>query len=114
MRGAGETRVLTDLVALVRHALEPDGQLTPYPAQVRARYEAWLAAGERAGKRFTPEQRWWLDKIAETIGLNLRVEPADFEIDGEFVNRGGRWGAMEALGPEWRAVLEEMNRELTV
>lgn len=114
VRGAGETRVLTDLVALVRHALEPDGQLTPYPAQVRARYEAWLAAGERAGKRFTPEQRWWLDKIAETIGLNLRVEPADFEIDGEFVNRGGRWGAMEALGPEWRAVLEEMNRELTV
>mgnify|MGYP001422900704 CR=1 FL=1 len=112
VRGAAEARVLTDLVALVRHALEPGGELQPYPAQVRARYEAWLAAGERAGKRFTPEQRWWLDKIAETIGLNLRVEPADFEIDGEFVNRGGRWGAKEALGPEWRAVLEEMNEEL--
>ncbi len=114
VRGAGETRVLTDLVALVRHALEPDGQLTPYPAQVRARYEAWLAAGERAGKRFTPEQRWWLDKIAETIGLNLSIVPGDFDNDGEFLARGGRWGVTEALGPEWRAVLEEMNRELTV
>ncbi len=114
VRGAAAPRVLTDLVALVRHALQPAGELTPYPEQVRARYEAWLAAGERAGKAFTPEQRWWLDKIAETIGLNLSVEPEDFDNDGAFMARGGRWGAAEALGPEWRDVLAEMNRELVV
>ncbi len=114
VRGAGAPRVLTDLVALVRHALRPGGELRPYPEQVRARYEAWLAAGERAGKQFTPEQRWWLDKIAETIGLNLGIEPGDFDNDGAFLARGGRWAAAEALGPEWRDVLAEMNRELVV
>ena len=114
VRGVGAPRVLTDLVALVRHALQPDGELLPYPEQVRARYEAWLAAGERAGKRFTPEQRWWLDKIAETIGLNLSVEPGDLDNDGAFLARGGRWGAAEALGPAWQDVLAEMNRELVV
>jgi len=101
-------------VALVRHALEPDGQLTPYPAQVRARYEAWLAAGERAGKRFTPEQRWWLDKIAEQIGLNLQMQPEDFDMVGDFYNRGGRFAAAETLGDDWLALLAEMNRELVV
>jgi type I restriction enzyme R subunit len=114
VRGVGAPRVLTDLVALVRHALQPDGELLPYPEQVRARYEAWLAAGERAGTRFTPEQRWWLDKIAETIGLNLGIEPDDLDNDGAFHARGGRWGAAEALGPAWQDVLAEMNRELAV
>ncbi len=113
VRGAGTPRVLTDLVALVRHALQPDDELAPYPEQVRRRYEAWLAAQEATGKRFTPEQRWWLDKIAATIGLNLAVTAEDFEIDGDFANRGGRWGAMEAFGPAWQDVLAEMNRELS-
>jgi type I restriction enzyme, R subunit len=112
VRGAGRPRVLTDLVALVRHALEPDGALLPYPEQVRERYEAWLAAQEAAGKGFTPEQRWWLDKIAEYIGLNLRISPQDFEIDGDFVNRGGRWGVSAAFGTEWYAILNDLNQEL--
>lgn len=112
VRGIGTQRVLTDLIALVRHALEPDGELSPYPEQVRARYEAWLAAQAQAGQQFSPEQRWWLDKIAGYIGLNLQMTPTDFEIDGDFVNRGGRWGAMAALGPDWLKLLDEMNREL--
>jgi type I restriction enzyme R subunit len=114
VRGAGTERVLTDLVALVRHALQPDGELRPYPEQVRARYEAWLAAGERAGTRFTAEQRWWLDKMAETIGLNLSIEPGDFDNDGEFLARGGRYAVADALGPAWPGVLAELNRELVV
>jgi type I restriction enzyme R subunit len=114
VRGVNMQRVLTDLIALVRHALQPEGELSPYPAQVQARYGAWLAAQEQAGKQFSVEQRWWLDKIAGFIGLNLAIKPGDFEIDGEFVNRGGRWGVMEVLGAEWQELLDEMNRELVV
>jgi type I restriction enzyme R subunit len=112
VRGVNTQRVLTDLIALVRHALQSEGELAPYPAQVQARYEAWLATQEQAGKQFSAEQRWWLDKIAQYIGLNLQMTPQDFEIDGEFVNKGGRWGAMDALGAEWLQLLDEMNREL--
>lgn len=82
--------------------------------QVQARYEAWLAAQEGAGKQFSAEQRWWLDKIAEYIGLNLQITPQAFEIDGDFVNKGGRWGAMDALGAEWQQLLDEMNQNLVV
>ena len=66
MRGVGAQRVLTDLVSLVRHAVELDDELVPYPELVRRRYEDWLAAQEAGGRTFTEEQRWWLDRIAET------------------------------------------------
>ncbi|MCB8943405.1 MAG: DEAD/DEAH box helicase family protein [Ardenticatenaceae bacterium] len=112
VRGTHTQRVLTDLIALVRHALQPEGELAPYPAQVQARYAAWLAAQEGTGKQFSPEQRWWLDKIAQHIGLNLQMTPQDFDLDGEMYGRGGRFGAIDALGADWRQLLAEMNREL--
>ena len=103
---------MTDLVSLVHHALEPEGELRPYPELVQQRYDAWFVSQEQTGKHFTPEQRWWLDKIAEFIGLNLSITPEDFEIDGEFVNRGGRWGAVETIGVNWLQMLDEMNEVL--
>ncbi|HUM68691.1 MAG TPA: type I restriction-modification enzyme R subunit C-terminal domain-containing protein [Chloroflexota bacterium] len=114
VRGLSTQRVLTDLIALVRHALQPDGELAPYPEQVQARYAAWLAAQEQGGKQFNAEQRWWLDKIAQYIGLNLQITPPDFDVDGAFVNRGGRWGAMDALGADWLQLLDEMNAALVM
>ncbi len=106
--------MLTDLISLVRHALQPDVPLAPYPELVQERYEAWLAAQEAAGKSFSEEQRWWLDRIAGTIGLNLHFRADDFEIDGAFYNRGGRFGARDALGEEWLALLVELNAALIV
>ncbi len=44
----------------------------------------------------------------------MGIEPDDLDNDGEFHARGGRWAAAEALGPDWREVLAEMNRELVV
>lgn len=114
VRGVSTQRVLTDLIALVRHALQPDGELAPYPAQVQARYEAWLIAQEQTGKQFSTEQRWWLDKIAQYIGLNLQITPQDFDLDGEMYNRGGRFAAVEALGADWLDLLDEMNHKLVM
>ncbi len=49
MRGLGTKRVLTDIVSLVRHAIQPepgDDILEPYPEIVQRRYADWLAARE--------------------------------------------------------------------
>ena len=114
--------MLTDLVALVRHALQPEGELAPYPEQVQARYEAWLAAQEAAGKRSTPSSAGGWTRSPATIGLNLRIAPEDFEIDGEFVDRGGRWGSDRcagrgvagAAGRMNEALMRTMKREMVV
>ena len=65
------------------------------------------------GRTVTPEQRWWLDRIAAQIGLNLSIEPADFDY-GEFFDKGGRLGAIRALGAEWTILVEQMNNMLAV
>jgi len=111
VRGVNTRRVLADLVSLVRHAIQLDDELKPYPERVAARYRDWLAAQEADGRAFTPEQRWWLDKIAEHIGVNLIVSAEDFNV-GEFFNRGGQVSAMRLFGPKLGTLLEELNTSL--
>ena len=66
-----------------------------------------LAAQERD---FTHEQRWWLDRIAETVGVNLGVTPDDFQVGGMFEHGG--WIAARRLFGEELPVLEELNDAL--
>ena len=111
VRGVNARRVLTDLVSLVRHALQMEDELVPFPERVQARYAEWLDAQEAAGREFTPEQRWWLDRIAAHIGVNVDIRPEDLE-SGEFLQKGGPLGAKRALGADWLQLLEELNRAL--
>ena len=97
VRMTGTKRLLTDLIALVRHAIQPESDLIPYPEQVQARYDAWLAAQRAAGKVFTPAQMEWLNLIAEHMGVNLTVEPGDFN-SGRLFERGGIQAALQAFG----------------
>ncbi len=52
VHGAGERRILADLVSLVRHAAL-DEELEPYPERVQRRYREWLAAQESQGIQFS-------------------------------------------------------------
>jgi type I restriction enzyme, R subunit len=113
VRGVGARRVLTDVVSLVRHAVQLDDELIPYPDRVRARYADWIAAQEASRRAFTAEQRWWLDKIAEHVSVNVSIAPDDFDY-GEFFNKGGRIAAARLFGKGLPALLEELNSALTV
>ena len=108
VRGVSAKRVLTDVVSLVRHAVQLDDELIPYPDRVRARYAEWIAAQEDSGRTFTAEQRWWLDKIAEHMSVTVSIAPDDFDY-GEFFNKGGRIAAACAFGKALPALLDELN-----
>lgn len=111
VRNTSAKRVLTDLVSLVRHAVQPDEELIPYPELVQERYTAWLARQTGTGRAFTEEQRWWLDRIAASIGVNLSVTPRDLDA-GEFRSKGGRVAAVRVFGSDWQRLLDELNQEL--
>jgi type I restriction enzyme R subunit len=111
VRGVNQRRVLTDLVALVRHAVQLDDELTPYPEQVAEHYRDWLSAQEASGRAFNAEQRWWLDRIAEHIGVNLSVRADDLSM-GEFYNKGGQFAALRVFGESLPMLLDELNRAL--
>jgi type I restriction enzyme R subunit len=101
VKGASGRRILTDLVSLVRFAINQDNELVPFPERVNANFKAWLATqqqtpsplrgeGGGGGERFTPEQLKWLEMIRDHIAANLGIEPDDFEY-APFAQQGGPW-----------------------
>jgi len=111
VKGAGTRRILTDLVSLVRYAMHQENELVPYPERVAANFRAWMAQQQAAGKGFTEEQKWWLEKMAEHVASNLGLEAEDFELS-PFNQRGGLGKVHQLFGAELPRVIEAMNREL--
>jgi type I restriction enzyme R subunit len=110
VRGTGQ-RLLTDLVSLVRHALDPDGELVPFPEIVAERYSTWLEEQAAVGRVFTDDQRAWLDRIRDHIAASLQITPEDFEY-APFNQHGGLGAAYAALGDDLDGVLTELNEVL--
>ncbi len=102
--GSGR-RILTDLVQLVRFALDQEDELVPFPEVVRERFDAWVVQQENAGRTFTPEQLAWLERIRDTIASSLGVTRDDFAY-APFAERGGLGKAYELFGEELDPLLE--------
>ncbi|WP_298801892.1 DEAD/DEAH box helicase family protein [uncultured Pseudokineococcus sp.] len=104
---------LTDLVSLLRFTLGQDDELVPYADGVAERYAAWQRQQEQAGVRFTDDETWWLDRMAEVIASSAGIAPDDLET-APFTERGGQDGLLRALGSDRGVELfHELNRELT-
>jgi type I restriction enzyme R subunit len=101
---------LADLVNLVRHALIPACALVPYRDELRERYQAWIEERD-AANTFTPEQREWLDRMAEHIATSLAIEPEDFET-GWFGQHGSLSRAHALFGEKLRPLMVELNERL--
>ncbi len=102
---------LVDVIALVKHALDPQTPLAPVNTTVEERYQQWLADQEKAGATFTTEQRRWLDAIKDHIANSLSIEQEDF--DGvPFSQIGGLGRAYELFGDRLSAILDELNMSL--
>jgi type I restriction enzyme R subunit len=102
---------LVDVIALVKHALDPERPLAPVNLTVEERYQQWLVDQEKAGAKFTPEQRKWLDAIKDHIANSLSIEQDDF--DGvPFSQIGGLGRAYELFGDRLPVILEDLNASL--
>jgi len=110
VRGSGG-RVLTDLVSLVRFALEQADELVPYPELVGERFRAWLLQQENAGRTFTPAQLAWLERIRDHVAASLAISTEDFDYT-PFVEQGGLGKAVELFGDELTPLLDELNEAL--
>lgn len=110
VRGSGG-KVLADIVSLVRYALHQEGELRPFKEQVNERFARWLAAQQKDGRKFTPEQVQWLEAIRDHIAASFAIEVDDFEYV-PFVQRGGFGKAQQVFGNELRPILNELNEVL--
>jgi type I restriction enzyme R subunit len=112
VKGAKQRRLLTDLVSLVRFAMQQTNELVPYPERVQANFKAWLAQHQQTDtNKFTTEQQHWLEMIRDHIAANLGIEIDDFEL-APFNTEGGLGKVHQLFGTELPKVIEELNREL--
>ncbi|MDO9074784.1 MAG: type I restriction-modification enzyme R subunit C-terminal domain-containing protein [Rubrivivax sp.] len=111
VKGASRQRILTDLVSLVRFAMQQDNELLPYPERVAANYKAWLAQQAAAGQVFTPEQQRWLEMIRDHVAANLGVTVEDFEY-APFSQQGGLGRVHQLFGPSLPALMATLNESL--
>jgi type I restriction enzyme R subunit len=111
VKGASGKRILTDLVSLVRFAIRQDNELIPFPDRVNANFNAWLASQEKSSKKFTEEQRHWLEMIRDHIAANLSIETDDFDLV-PFAQHGGLGKVHQVFGDKLNTIIEELNGTL--
>ena len=109
VKGSGG-EVLSDLVALVRHAMIPSSALVPYREEALERYDEWLK-GRGADVAFTAEQRQWLDHMADHISTSLAIEADAFDT-GWFGQQGGLGRAHRIFGEKLKPLMAELNEKL--
>jgi type I restriction enzyme, R subunit len=110
VRGSGQ-RLLTDVISLVRFALEQDDQLIPFRDRVEARFEGWLAMQEQAGPEFTEEQRRWLGWMKDHIATSMGID-ADALTLPPFVEQGGIGRAVQVFGDRLGPLMDELTEVL--
>ncbi len=110
VRGKGGKQ-LVDVIAMVRHAIDPNTQLAPVGMTVDERYQQWMAEKQAAGVTFTADQHKWLDAIKDHIAASLNIEQDDLE-EVPFNSIGGLGRAYELFGDKLNAILDELNVRL--
>lgn len=110
VKGSGR-RVATDLVALVRFALEQENALVPYTETVEQKFAAWVSAQNQQGRTFSADQMAWLERIRDVVATSLAVSRDDFAY-APFAEHGGLGGADAVFGNDLDTVLDELNEVL--
>lgn len=101
----------TDLITLIRYTLQVDRELVPYAVTVEDRYTNWLAQQSQKGVTFTDTQRWWLDRIKDTIIQSAHMNIEDLAL-APFTERGGIDGAGHDLGSATESIIADLNKTL--
>jgi type I restriction enzyme R subunit len=111
VRNVSGQRTLTDIVSLVRFALHRDGELKPFGDQVRERFQNWMAQQETQQRKFTDEQRRWLEMMRDHVATSLEIGLDDLD-DVPFNQQGGLGRAQQVFAGELGKVLRELNEAL--
>ena len=100
-----------DVVSLVRFALHQDGELVPHNDRVRERFDAWIAQQENGGRKFSADQRRWLEMMRDHVATSLEIDVEDLDLT-PFAREGGLAKATALFGKDLGNVVQELNEAL--
>ncbi len=108
VKGAGPDKLLTDIISLVRFAIEDTATLEPHKETVDQQFQEWLTNQE---EQFSQEQIAWLEMIKDHIATSLHIEMDDFE-NIPFQAKGGAIKVYQLFGDALDTILEMLNEQL--
>lgn len=97
-------KALVEIISMVKHAADEAQHL--FTAEERVNL---AIAKLTRGRRFTPEQRQWLERIRNHLVTNLSIDQADFEEVPVFSLHGGWRPADRAFNGALLELLRQMN-----
>jgi type I restriction enzyme, R subunit len=112
VRRAGPQKLLTNIVSLVRFAMDISDTLEPFPEVVERKFQQWIIAQTESGHEFTTEQMEWLVLIKNHIAASVYIAFEDFDYT-PFYEKGGVTKLQKLFGKNSSKVLEELNEVLT-
>lgn len=112
VRGAPVDEQLTEVVSLIRYALDQADTLEPFGTVVERRFNLWLGREKKAGREYSAEQEEWLSAIAAYIAANAEIAPRDFMEVPSLADKGGILRARQVLGNGLNKMLEELQEAL--
>ena len=104
-------QAVTDLVSLVRFALEQETLLSPFSETVNDRFVRWMTEQKASGANFTEEQVAWLEMLRDNIATSMTVEKEDLD-NVPFNQRGGLGKAFHLFGARLDSLLAELTEAL--
>jgi type I restriction enzyme R subunit len=106
------TRILTDIVMLVRFALGRDDILEPLPSKIAGRFNLWLGREQKAGRVYSDEQLTWLNAIRDHLAVNAELTTGDLQDVATFADKGGILRARALFGARLTETLDELSDAL--
>jgi len=104
------TRLLTNLVQLVRFAIGKDAKLCEFDTIANQRFNLWKGRQKKRGIVFTDEQNQWLELIKNHIIANSYIEKSD--IQAAMDDKGGIFKAKQVFGKELDNILMDLSLAL--
>lgn len=106
------TRILTDIVMLLRYALGLDDVLEPLPSKIAGKFNLWVGREQRAGRAYTDEQLVWLTAIRDHLAVNAEVTLRDLQDVATFGDKGGVVRARALFGTRLNEILDSLSDAL--
>src|SRR5207245_1925290 len=100
-------RALVDIISMVKHAADEQAPLLTAPERVER-----ALVKVTAGKKFSPEQQQWIDRIGDHLRVSLSIDASDFDMIPIFSDRGGLRVARRLFGGQLDALLGELNEAI--
>lgn len=111
VKAKSTTRMLTDIVSILRFELGFDEELKPFNDVVDYNFMRWTMATNAGHIHFTDEQMTWLRMIRDHIASSMSITTDDLSLP-PFDERGGLGKFYALFGDKYEELLDEINLAL--